>query len=380
MLQVVGKQGNHSRRRKITGRAGIGEYTAADLPGQFELGVRIHQVRRLEHQGLAGRALQFPGDAVECVLAAAKLPAIDNDHLFRRRAGFLVYHFRHVELACTARAYNRYRHIQAGQEHGLVDGALHIVANITIDPVINGLPNRYLRRRLRASRPPPVRQCGEFRRQVMQRRRIRREPRLAGSARCAVLQHHITQCALIKSQRIDRAGAVGGADSIDRSQLLGSRLVRELPYPPGQLLFARGSRTALPGQAARDIVIAVIVVAPVNRRGGHPPLTQRERNYRGQVIVGMLWVCRQPDQPSEIGLRFAPGEPLTEYPLGAVDTGAGQRLVRFGCRYQLAAIRTLQAQQGIVCGEQGRQRGLTLARMRQANTDFCPLRQHRGQV
>ena len=94
----------------------------------------------------------------------------------------------------------------------------------------------------------------------------------------------------------------------------------------------------------------------------------------------MLWICRQPDQPSEVGLRFAPGEPLAEYPLGAVDTGAGQRLVRFGCRYQLAAIRTLQAQQGIVCGEQGRQRGLTLARMCQANTDSRPLCQHRGQV
>ena len=204
----------------------------------------------------------------------------------------------------------------------------------------------------------------------MQRRRIRREPRLAGSARCAVLQHHITQCALIKSQRIDRAGAVGAPIRSTVRNCSAVALCASCRIP-GQLLFARGSRIGppRPGRPRHSHSCHRSCAGKSPRRT--PPLTQRERNYRGQVIVGMLWVCRQPDQPSEIGLRFAPGEPSPNIPRRCRHRrGPTPRSVRL----PLSARRysNVAGAAGHCLRRAGSPAGSDLARMRQANTDFAP--------
>ncbi len=147
-LQFLREQGHQFHPGQVLWRADIGARSRGNLSCELDLHLGVHQVRRLENEGVARGAGQLASNGLRRGTTAAELATIQLHQPVRQSAGLLVDNARDVHLAGSRRTDNTHRHVQLRQEDRLVHGAFHIVDDIAFNIFLNRGNNR---RRCRGS-------------------------------------------------------------------------------------------------------------------------------------------------------------------------------------------------------------------------------------
>ena len=203
VIHGIGQQGHKAGPRQVARGLAVGQHAAADLPGQFQLRVAVHQVGRLEYQGLALAAFQFQGDPFQCLLATAKSAAIYRHQVLWGAPPLLMDDTGDVQLAGAARADDRHRDVNPCQENGLVYGTFHIVGDVALQLLFRrqGRPLQQRGLGLAVSPVGITRQAG---RQVIRGGHAGHKRRLVPTAVRGAVQHHTAQQTVGRFQWQDR--------------------------------------------------------------------------------------------------------------------------------------------------------------------------------
>ena len=203
VIHGVGQQGHKAGPRQVARGLAVGQHATADLPGQLQLRVAVHQVGGLEYQGLALAALQFQGDTFQCLLATAKSAAIYRHQVLWGAPPLLMDDTGDVQLAGAARADDRHRDVNPCQENGLVYGTFHIVGDVALQLLFRrqGRPLQQRGLGLAVSPVGITRQAG---RQVIRGGHAGHKRRLVPTAVRGAVQHHTAQQTVGRFQWQDR--------------------------------------------------------------------------------------------------------------------------------------------------------------------------------